>query len=117
MKDVAIRDVLAKAQEAIHVERVYGTTYEKDGATIIPAASVRGAGGGGGGGGSDAEGARGEGEGGGFGVSARPVGAFVLKDGDVTWKPAIDVTRMVVVSGLVAISYSFFRWRTEKARA
>ncbi len=117
MKDVAIKDVLAKAQEAVHVERVYGTPYEKDGATIIPAASVRGGGGVGGGGGSDAEGASGEGEGGGFGVSARPVGAFVLRDGEATWKPAVDVTRIVVVCGLVAIAYFFFHWRIEKARA
>ncbi len=63
----------------------------------------------------DAEGA--SGEGGGFGVSARPVGAFVFKDGEATWKPAIDVTRIVVVCGLVAIAYFFFRWRIEKARA
>lgn len=117
MKAVAIKDVLAKVQEAIHVERVYGTPYEKDGAMIIPAASVRGGGGVGGGGGLDTEGASGEGEGGGFGVSARPVGAFVLRDGEATWKPAVDVTRMVVVCSLVAIAYFFFHWRIEKARA
>ena len=113
MKDVAIKDVLVKVQDAVHVERVYGNPYEKDGAMIIPAASVRG--GGAGGGGLDAEGASGEGVG--FGVSARPVGAFVFKDGEATWKPAIDVTRIVVVCGLVAIAYFFFRWRIEKARA
>jgi len=65
----------------------------------------------------DTEGASGEGKGGGFGVSARTVGAFVVKDGAVSWKPAVDVTRIVVVCGLVALAYLFFRWRIEKARA
>ena len=117
MKDFGIKDVLSKVQEAVHVERVYGTAVEKDGAMIIPAASVRGGGGGGGGGGLDAQGASGEGQGGGFGVSARPVGAFVVRDGAVTWKPAVDVTWLVVVCSLVTIAYFFFEWRIEKARA
>ena len=117
MTDIGIKDVLSKAQEAVHVERVYGIAVEKDGVMIVPAASVRGGGGGGGGGGLDAQGASDEGEGGGFGVSARPVGAFVVKDGAVTWKPAVDVTRIVVVCTLVVIAYFFFRWRMENARA
>ncbi len=117
MKDFGIKDVLSKVQEAVHVERVYGPAVEKDGAMIIPAASVQGGGGGGGGGGLDTEGASGEGEGGGFGVRARPVGAFVVNDGAVTWKPAVDVTRIVVVCSLVAIAYFFFNWRIEKVRA
>ena len=117
MKDFGIKDVLSKVQEAVHVERVYGPAVEKDGAMIIPAASVRGGGGGGGGGGLDTEGASGEGEGGGFGVRARPVGAFVVNDGAVTWKPAVDVTRIVAVCSLVVIAYFFFNWRIEKVRA
>ncbi len=67
--------------------------------------------------GGGGEGTSDVGEGGGFGVSARPVGAFVLRDGEATWKPAVDVTRIVVVCGLVAIAYLFFRWRIEKARS
>ena len=42
--------------------------------------------GGGGGGGGDNE----DNGGGGFGLGARPVGAYVIKNGEVTWKPAID---------------------------
>jgi hypothetical protein len=29
--------------------------------------------------------------GGGFSVSSRPVGAFVIKDGEVKWQPALDL--------------------------
>jgi len=42
----------------------------------------------------------------GFGVNARPVGVYVVKDGEVTWQPAVDVMRIIVggqILGLVAI--------------
>jgi hypothetical protein len=80
---------------------------------VIAAATV--AGGAGGGGGHDERGQ--EGEGGGFGVSARPAGAYVIKDGRVRWRPAVDVNRLVATVGAVAIAYLFTRARIEKARA
>ena len=69
---------------------------EKDGLTIIPAAEVAGGGGGGGG----PEGTSG---GVGYGVRARPVGAFVSKDGAVHWEPAIDATRLALRGMLIPI--------------
>ena len=42
----------------------------------------------------------------GFGVNARPVGVYVVKNGEVTWQPAIDVMRIILGGqfiGLVAI--------------
>jgi uncharacterized spore protein YtfJ len=92
---------------------VFAEPYEKDGVTIIAAATV--AGGGGGGGGHDERGQ--EGEGGGFGVSARPAGAYVIKDGTVRWRPAVDVNRLLATIGAVAIAYLLTRARIEKARA
>ncbi len=89
-------------RDLITVKRVYGDPYEKNGLTVIPAAAVRGGGGGG-------EGPRGEGEtgtGGGFGMTARPIGAWVIEDGNVTWKPAVDVNKVILggqLVGLVAI--------------
>jgi hypothetical protein len=59
----------------------------------VPAAAVRG----GGGGGSD-ERANG---GGGFGLTARPVGAYVLRGGDARWLPAVDVNRAILGAQLV----------------
>jgi hypothetical protein len=37
-------------------------------------------------------------------VSSRPVGAFVIKDGDVRWVPAIDVNRAILMAQVVAIA-------------
>ena len=91
-----VQEVLAKAQDTVTVQRVYGTPIEKDGLTIIPAASISG-GGGGGGGPADSGG------GVGFGVKARPVGAYVIKDGEVRWEPAIDATRIALRGMLIPI--------------
>jgi uncharacterized spore protein YtfJ len=95
---------LNAVKETMTVSRVFGDAYERDGVTVIPVASVRGGGGGGGGEGeaSDAQGS-GSGGGVGFGVTARPVGVYVVKDGDVTWQPSIDVMRLVLGGQIVAI--------------
>lgn len=107
-----IKDLLDKAQDAMRVSRVFGEPYEHDGATVIPVAAVRGGGGGGGG----AQGGQ-AGEGGGFGLIARPVGVYVLKDGETTWKPSWDVNKIFVWGNLVALFYFFTVWRVQKARA
>jgi uncharacterized spore protein YtfJ len=95
-----VQEILEKAQDTVTVKRVYGTPIEKDGLTIIPAASV---GGGGGGGGGPAD----SGSGVGFGMQARPVGAFVIKDGEVRWEPAIDATRIALRGMLIPIVFAF----------
>lgn len=82
------------------VDRVVGTPIEHDGAVLVPVVAVRG--GGGGGGGSDPS-SGGEGSGGGWGAAARPVGAYVLRDGSVDYQPALDVTRLVLLGEAVAI--------------
>ncbi|GAA3800031.1 hypothetical protein GCM10022226_19420 [Sphaerisporangium flaviroseum] len=98
-------------------QRVYGEPYEKDGTTIIPAVAIR-AGGGYGSGSGKQEGSGGEGEGGGGGAMARPVGAYVIRDGKVSWEPAIDVNRIVfggqVLCGLALIVFAL---RAGQARA
>jgi uncharacterized spore protein YtfJ len=92
---------------------VFGDPVERDGITVIPAAAVRG--GGGGGGGQDAEGSGGGGSG--FGLDARPVGAFVVKDGDVRWEPALDLNRVILV-GQIGFIVAVLAWRSvSKARA
>ena len=43
---------------------------------------------------------------GGFGLSARPVGAYIVKDGQVEWEPAVDASRLAImgmVTGIVAL--------------
>jgi uncharacterized spore protein YtfJ len=85
-------ELLLGVRDAITVRRVYGEAIEADGVTLIPAALVAG---GGAGGGDEA----GNG-GGGFGLRARPIGAWVIRDGDVSWRPAVDVTLLAAVGGL-----------------
>ena len=95
-----VQEMLTGARDAITVGRVYGEPYEKNGVTILPAATVRG--GGGGGSGESPQG-EGKGTGGGFGVTARPVGAYVIRGEDVRWEPAVDVTRMALMGQAVAL--------------
>jgi uncharacterized spore protein YtfJ len=91
---------IGKAEEAFTVRRVFGEPFEKDGVIVIPAARVQGAVGGGGG---EAPGGEG-GTGTGFAMNTKPFGVFVLKDGEVTWRPAVDVNRMILGGQLVVIA-------------
>lgn len=99
-----VQEIIAQARDAVTVKRVFGEPVEKDGVVLIPAAKV--AGGAGGGGGEGPEG-QGKGSGSGFGVQARPVGAYVIQNGQVRWKPAIDANRAMLFA-LVA----FFTMRS-----
>jgi len=108
-----IEELLTTAREAITVRRVYGEPYEKDGVTFIAAARLSG--GGGGGGGQDKNGQ--EGQGGGFGVQARPAGAYVIKDGNVRWMPAVDVNRVIAALGAVVVMFLITRARIVRIRA
>jgi uncharacterized spore protein YtfJ len=95
-----VQDVIAQARDALTVKRVFGEPYEKDGVTVIPVASVQGGAGGGGGEGPDSQG---KGSGSGFGLRARPVGAFVIRGDELTWRPAVDVNRIVLGGQVVAV--------------
>jgi uncharacterized spore protein YtfJ len=95
-----VQEVLGQARDVLTVRRVFGEPYEKDGVTIIPAARV--AGGAGGGDGEDPAG-KGKGSGSGFGVVSRPVGAFLIRDDEVHWRPAVDVNRIILGGQVVAI--------------
>jgi uncharacterized spore protein YtfJ len=72
-------------------------------------------GGGGGGGGRDEQGQ--EGQGGGFGLHARPVGAYVIKDGNVRWTPAVDVNGIVGMLGAITITWVISQARVARRRA
>lgn len=43
----------------------------------------------------------GSGGGGGFGVRAKPVGVYVVRDGAVQWQPALDLSRVILGGQLV----------------
>ncbi|HEX9977174.1 MAG TPA: spore germination protein GerW family protein [Acidimicrobiia bacterium] len=94
-----LEETLKGTYDAMTVRRVYGDPIEHDGVIVIPAAAIRG--GLGHGGGHDANGN--EGGGGGGGVSARPVGVYRIEGGNVTWQPAVDVTRIAVLGEVLVI--------------
>jgi uncharacterized spore protein YtfJ len=90
-------------RDALTVKRVYGDPVERDGVTVIPAAAVRGGAGGGG------EGGESGGGGGGFGIVARPIGAYVIRNGTVSWRPAVDLNRLLLL--VAALTYLIARRR------
>jgi uncharacterized spore protein YtfJ len=93
-------DLLAETKDLVTVKKVFGEPYQSNGVTLIPAAAVIGGMGGGEGDGDDSTPA---GRGGGLGIAARPVGAYRIKGDDVAWIPAVDLTRVIVTSQIVAI--------------
>lgn len=108
-----LEELATTVQDAVTVRRVFGDPVERDGVTVIPVAAVSG--GGGGGAGHDANGQ--EGEGGGFGVQARPAGVYVIRDGDVSWRPALDVGRITAVTFAALVVLALARVRAARHRA
>ncbi len=90
-----VDELLHTAKDAMTARTVFAEPIERDGILVIPAAKVRG--GGGGGGDDQANG------GAGFGLTAKPAGAYVVREGRVSWEPAVDVNRIVLGGQLVAI--------------
>jgi uncharacterized spore protein YtfJ len=127
-----LKDLLSKASEHLSVSRAFGVAYEKDGSLVIPVAFVAGGGGGGGTDDPPARHARGRldiddddddvdddddefeliddedaplgGSGGGFGGVVMPIGVYVVKDDQVRWVPALNMTFIAVAAlGLVRV--------------
>jgi uncharacterized spore protein YtfJ len=105
------RELIKGVRGALSVSQVFGEPVERDGVTVIPAATVIG---GGGGGGEEVQQASKEdgeaqpqgqtGVGVGFGGVMWPAGAFEIRDDRVTWRPAIDLTRVLVMVLVLAIT-------------
>jgi uncharacterized spore protein YtfJ len=93
-------ELLHGVRDAVSVSRVFGDPIEHEGAVVIPVAKV----GGGGGGGGDNEGNGG----GGFGLGGRPAGVYVIKNGQVSWRPAVDPVR---IAALVVLALLLVRRR------
>jgi len=98
-----IRDTIDSA-----AGKVFGEPIQQDGMTVLPVAAVATGGGGGGGSGpgmGKGDGPRSDlgGEGGGFGVMAKPAGAFVIRGDEVSWRPAVDLNRVILGGQVVAV--------------
>ena len=90
-----VDDMLRGTRDALKAHIVYGEPIERDGMLVVPAARVVG----GGGGGGDTAGNGG----GGFGLTATPAGAWTIRGGDVEWRPAVDLNRVILGGQVVAI--------------
>ncbi|MFF0863433.1 GerW family sporulation protein [Nonomuraea sp. NPDC050227] len=113
-----IKELLEQSKDAVTVRRVFGEPIHHGDVLVIPVARVAQGGGAGQGQGRDEKGEElGSGGGGGFGYSATPAGVFVIKDGDVQWRPAVDVNRIVLGGQLVGLALVltirtiFKKWR------
>jgi uncharacterized spore protein YtfJ len=95
-----VSELLDKTRGDISARRVFGEAVQQGDAIVIPAAKVSG-GAGGGEGKGPAE--QGSGTGSGFGLSAKPAGAFIIRQGQVRWQPAVDVNRIIMGGQIVAI--------------
>lgn len=112
---------LSKIVDSAAVGTVFGEPITQDGVTVIPVARVMRGVGGGSGVGTDT-GAQGEGAGGGLATMARPVGVFTIRQGKVSWQPAVDVNRVILggqivgVVALLVLRGIFEAWMRRQAR-
>ena len=114
-------EVLTHARDAMTVKRIFGDPYERDGVTVIPVANVMGGVGAGGGTGVGtrsasagvegvAAGAEDSGYGLGYGLRATPAGVYVIKGGEVEWKPALDMNRLTLQrAGVILVALLVLR--------
>jgi uncharacterized spore protein YtfJ len=99
--DEAVMDLLRKVADNATVRSVFGEPVTVGDVTVIPAAKVSG--GAGGGNGTDPRKSEAQGTGGGLGIMARPVGAYVIRQGRVSWRPALDLNRVILGGQIVAV--------------
>jgi len=103
------QEAFRSAREALSARQVFGEPVERDGVTVIPAATMIGGGGGGGGirgseGDDASDGEPTTGAGMGFALVSWASGAFEIREGRVAWRPTLDVTRILLAAqGVVLV--------------
>jgi len=91
--------ILQRVEDVMTARRVFGDPVQVDGVTVLPVATV-----GGGGGGGHKEHSPGSEAGVGFGLGVRPAGVFVVRDGDVKWRPVVNVNRVILGGQIVGLA-------------
>ncbi len=102
--DTSVLETIREVVDGVAAGKVFGAPIIHDGVTVLPVAKVSGGGGGGSGTGSAQDGQEGGGSGGGMGTSAKPLGVFVIKDGSVGWRPAVDVNKVIIGGQIIAVA-------------
>jgi hypothetical protein len=91
-----LRDALDSIVPDPSAAQVYGQPYQtSDGATVLPVAKVRGRTRPGA---QDAD----------LRLTAKPVGVFIIKNGEATWVPAVDQTRIALMGELIGLVAATF---------
>ena len=103
-KDTDVLETIRNVIDGAAAGKVFGAPITQDGLTILPVAKVSGGGGGGGGTSPAEDGRDASGSGGGVGTSAKPLGVFVIKEGNVGWRPAVDVNKVIVGGQIVVVA-------------
>lgn len=102
--DTSVLETVKEMVENTTAEKVYGTPITHEGVTVLPVAKVSGGGGGGSGTGPGDDGQEAGGTGGGLGLTAKPLGVFVMRDGRVSWRPAVDVNKAILAGMAVMVA-------------
>jgi uncharacterized spore protein YtfJ len=103
-KDAQVLDALKEAVDNVSVGKVFGSPITQGETIVLPVARISGGAGGGSGTGPAEQGKENGGVGGGVGMSAKALGVFVLRDGKVSWRPAVDVNKIIVGGQIVAVT-------------
>jgi uncharacterized spore protein YtfJ len=103
-KDTDVLETIRDVIDGAAARRVFGDPITHDGLTVLPVAKVSGGGGGGGGTSPAEDGRDASGSGGGVGTSAKPLGVFVIKEGNVGWRPAVDVNKVIVGGQIIVVA-------------
>ena len=91
-----LRDALDSIVPDPSAAHVYGQPYQTaDGATVLPVAKVRGR-------------TRPGAEDAVLRLTGKPAGVFVIKDGEGTWVPALDSTRIALMGELIGLVAATF---------
>jgi len=89
-------------RDPVTAKRIFGERIELDGVTIIPVAATHSC---------KCNKSGGEnGEGCGF-TGVRPVGLVVIRDGQVEWKPALDLSRLALIAAATLGLFALLRRR------
>jgi uncharacterized spore protein YtfJ len=99
-----IGNLLTQIQGSARVTTAVGEPVQVGDRVIIPVAEVAYGGGGGGGTTTESTAEENRGSGGGGGVRIRPLGCWSIGPDGERWIPALDVTRLLMVGGAVAIA-------------
>ncbi len=108
--DTTVVGLLSKVVDDATVKTVFGTPISEDGVMILPVARISAGGGGGSGSEPRDNGEEAGGTGGGIGLAAKPMGVYVIANGKVRWRPAVDLNK-VIMGGQIVMAIGLFTLR------